>query len=88
MIQHCASPRGLMPLQTAMRQKLMLGLFLRIQSGAWSPPTAPRDTSWTFDDNARCTLRAEALGFDLVFSRNGWAKAAMAGRYLPRGTRA
>ncbi len=72
MIQHRANPSGLTPLQTAMRQPLMLGLFLPIQSGAWSPSTAPRDTSWTFDYNARCTVRAEELGFDLVFGLAQW----------------
>ena len=72
MIQHRASPRGLTPLQTAMRQPLMLGLFLPIQSGAWSPSTAPRDTSWTFDYNTRCIVRAEELSFDLVFGLAQW----------------
>ena len=72
MIQHRASPPGLTPLQTAMRQPLMLGLFLPIQSGAWSPSMAPRDTSWTFDYNARCAVRAEDLGFDLVFGLAQW----------------
>jgi len=71
-IQHRASPRGPTPLQTAMRQPLMLGLFLPIQSGAWSPSTAPRDTDWTFDYNARCAVRAEELGFDLVFGLAQW----------------
>lgn len=60
------------PLQAALRQPLMVGLFLPLQSGAWSPSTAPRDTSWTFDYNARCTLRAEQLGFDLVFGLAQW----------------
>jgi len=71
-IQHRANPSGLTPLQTAMRQPLMLGLFLPIQSGAWSPSTAPRDTSWTFDYNVRCAVRAEELGFDLVFGLAQW----------------
>ncbi len=50
----------------------MLGLFLPIQSGASSPSTAPRGTSWTFDYNARCTVMAERLGFDLVFGLAQW----------------
>ncbi len=66
------APHSLTPLQTAMRQPLMLGLFLPIQSGAWSPSTAPRGTDWTFDYNARCTVRAEELGFDLVFGLAQW----------------
>ncbi len=59
-------------LERAKRNPLMLGLFLPIQSGAWSPSTAPRQTSWTFDYNAQCTLRAEELGFDLVFGLAQW----------------
>lgn len=48
-------------------------LFLPLQSGAWSPSTAPRETSWTFDYNAQCTPpRAEQLGFDLVFGLAQW----------------
>src|SRR5260370_38212647 len=50
----------------------MRGLSLPIQSGAWSPSTAPRGTSWTFDYNARCAGRAEQLGFDLVFGLAQW----------------
>jgi FMNH2-dependent dimethyl sulfone monooxygenase len=62
----------LSPLEAAKRNPLMLGLFLPIQSGAWSPSTAPRGTSWTFDYNARCTMEAERLGFDLVFGLAQW----------------
>lgn len=60
------------PLEAVTRQPLMLGLFLPLQSGAWSPSLAPRLTSWTFDYNAECTRRAEALGFDLVFGLAQW----------------
>ena len=60
------------PLEAAKRNKLMLGLFLPLQSGAWSPSLAPRETSWTFAYNAECTRRAEALGFDLVFGLAQW----------------
>lgn len=60
------------PLERAMRNELMLGLFLPIQSGAWTPSTAPRETSWTFEYNKNCTLRAEQLGFDLVFGLAQW----------------
>jgi FMNH2-dependent dimethyl sulfone monooxygenase len=62
----------LKPLEEAKKNKLMLGLFLPLQSGAWSPSTAPRGTSWTFDYNSRCTVRAEELGFDLVFGLAQW----------------
>lgn len=59
-------------LEAAKRNRLMLGLFLPLQSGAWSPSQAPRETSWTFDYNAQCTQRAEAFGFDLVFGLAQW----------------
>ena len=62
----------LSPLEAAKQNPMMLGLFLPIQSGAWSPSTAPRETSWTFDYNARCTVMAEELGFDLVFGLAQW----------------
>ena len=60
------------PLSRVLRQKLMLGLFLPIQNGGWSPSTAPRGTDWTFDYNAALTRQAEALGFDLVFGLAQW----------------
>lgn len=59
-------------LEAAKRNKLMLGLFLPLQSGAWSPSLAPRETSWTFDYNAKCAKLAEAYGFDLVFGLAQW----------------
>ena len=63
---------GLTPLARAARNKLMLGLFIPLQQGAWSPSTAPRGTSWSFAYNAECTVRAEELGFDLVFGLAQW----------------
>lgn len=60
------------PLQQALQQPLMLGLFLPLQSGAWSPSTAPRGTSWSFEYNKHCAVRAEELGFDLVFGLAQW----------------
>ena len=63
---------GTTPLQHMQRHKLMLGLFLPMQEGAWSPSTAPRSTSWTFDYVAQCTTMAEDLGFDLVFGLAQW----------------
>jgi FMNH2-dependent dimethyl sulfone monooxygenase len=56
-----------------LRQPFLLGLFLPIQDGGWTPSTLPRTTSWTFDYNAALTRRAEALGFDLVFGLAQWA---------------
>ncbi|MBU2533579.1 MAG: LLM class flavin-dependent oxidoreductase, partial [Alphaproteobacteria bacterium] len=59
-------------LEEAKKNRLMLGLFLPLQSGAWSPSTAPRETSWSFEYNARCTQKAEDFGFDLVFGLAQW----------------
>ncbi|MFC4276641.1 LLM class flavin-dependent oxidoreductase [Achromobacter aloeverae] len=63
------------PLSRVLRQPLILGLFLPIQDGGWTPSTLPRTTTWTFDYNAALTRRAEALGFDLVFGLAQWASA-------------
>jgi FMNH2-dependent dimethyl sulfone monooxygenase len=60
------------PLARIMKQPMLLGLFLPIQSGGWSPSSLPRSTSWEFDYNARLTQRAEELGFDLVFGLAQW----------------
>ena len=60
------------PLSRAFAQPLMLGLFLPVQSGGWSASALPRGTDWTFDYNKQLTLRAEALGFDLVFALAEW----------------
>jgi FMNH2-dependent dimethyl sulfone monooxygenase len=60
------------PLERLPRHKLLLGLFLPMQEGAWSPSRAPRSTSWTFDYLARCTTRAEEFGFDLAFGLAQW----------------
>ena len=56
---------GLTALERARRQPLMLGLFIPLQQGAWSPSTWTRGTSWDFAYNAECTVRAEELGFDV-----------------------
>ena len=55
------------PFAHVIRQPLILGLFLPVQSGGWSASLLPRTTDWTFNYNAALTRRAEALGFDLVF---------------------
>lgn len=60
------------PLSRVLQQPMMLGLFLPIQNGGWSPSLLPRSTSWTFEYNAALTLQAEALGFDLVFGLAQW----------------
>src|SRR5260370_4710634 len=63
---------GLTPLERAARPPLMLGLFIPVQQGAWSPSTWARSTSWRFEYNAECTVRAEERGFDLVFGLAQW----------------
>jgi dimethylsulfone monooxygenase len=67
-----ADDAGLSPLERVRRQPFNLGLFLPIQNGGWSISTLPRSTDWRFDYNARLTLQAEALGFDLVFGLAQW----------------
>jgi FMNH2-dependent dimethyl sulfone monooxygenase len=64
------------PLSRALRQPMMLGLFLPIQAGGWTSSKSKRTTDWTFDYNAALTQQAEALGFDIVF---GLAQ------FLPKG---
>jgi FMNH2-dependent dimethyl sulfone monooxygenase len=63
---------GLTSFERAVRQPLMLGLFLPHQQGAWTPSKAPRGTLWTFDYNAELAVRADELGFDLVFALATW----------------
>src|SRR5215510_6714743 len=63
---------GLTSLERARRQPLILGLFIPLQQGAWSPSTWPRGTSWDFAYNAECAVRAEELGFDLAFGLAQW----------------
>ena len=76
-----SSVDGLRPLERAARHRLMLGLFIPLQQGAWSPSTWTRGTSWTFEYNAECTVRAEELGFDLVFGLAQWlGKGGYGGR--------
>jgi FMNH2-dependent dimethyl sulfone monooxygenase len=72
---------GLTPLGRACRHGLLLGLFLPLQQGAWSPSTWTRGTSWSFDYNAECAVRADELGFDLVFGLAQWlGKGGYGGR--------
>jgi dimethylsulfone monooxygenase len=60
------------PLSKAMRQPLMLGVFLPLQTGGWSQSTLPRGTDWTFDYNVTLTRAAEDLGFELAFGLSQW----------------
>jgi FMNH2-dependent dimethyl sulfone monooxygenase len=60
------------PLARLMESPFLVGLFLPIQSGAWTPSTAPRATAWTFPYNATLIKRAEQLGFDLAFGLAQW----------------
>lgn len=70
-----AARDGFSALERARRQPLMLGLFLPIQNGGWTPSTAPRGTDWGFDYNARLIVRAEEAGFDLAFGLAQWLGA-------------
>ena len=58
------------PLSRAARQPLMLGVFLNLQDIRFS--SHPTTNSWTFDYNVGIVQRAEALGFELAFSRTQW----------------
>jgi alkanesulfonate monooxygenase SsuD/methylene tetrahydromethanopterin reductase-like flavin-dependent oxidoreductase (luciferase family) len=60
------------PLSRAARQPLMLGLFLPLQTGAFSQSTLPRDTRWDFEYNRHLTSLAENAGFDFVFGLQQW----------------
>ncbi|MCM0593015.1 MAG: LLM class flavin-dependent oxidoreductase [Gloeotrichia echinulata CP02] len=60
------------PLSLALKQPILLGLFLPIQAGGWSASTLPRTTDWSFEYNKALVLRAESLGFDLVFALSQW----------------
>jgi len=66
------SSQALSPLEKIKQKDFILGLFLPMQQGAWSPSTAPRGTTWEFDYIAKCTQLAELLGFDLVFGLAQW----------------
>ncbi|MCC6982912.1 MAG: LLM class flavin-dependent oxidoreductase [Bauldia sp.] len=58
------------PASRAFRQPLALGLFLDLYQ---RPSRAGHaDADWTFESNLRLVQRAEALGFDLAFSRMQW----------------
>jgi len=67
-----AAQDGLSAIERAKRNPLMLGLFLPIQKGGWTPSSAPRGTAWDYGYNAGLTVRAEELGFDLVFGLAQW----------------
>ena len=63
---------GRTPLQRVTEQPFILGLFLPTQSGGWTPSLAPRGTSWHYEYNAKLAVRADELGFDLVFALAQW----------------
>jgi hypothetical protein len=54
----------------------MLGLFLPVQSGGWSPSALPRSTDWRFEYNKQLTLRAEAI------DAHTWRGHQVAHRYV------
>lgn len=60
------------PLSEVARQPLMLGLFLPTQNGAFSQSLLPRSTRWDFDYNRMLVQRAEAAGFEFIFSLQQW----------------
>lgn len=60
------------PYSQALKEPVLLGLFLPIQAGGWSASTLPRTTDWRFAYNRDLVLKAESLGFDLVFALSQW----------------
>jgi FMNH2-dependent dimethyl sulfone monooxygenase len=58
------------PLSRAARQPLLLGVFLNLQDIHIS--SYPTENTWTFDHNVEIVRQAEALGFELAFSRTQW----------------
>ena len=58
------------PLSKAAKQPLLLGVFLSLQDIHVS--SEPTSNSWTFDYNLKVVQQAEALGFELAFSRTQW----------------
>jgi len=58
------------PLSKALKQPLLLGVFLIMQDIRLS--NHPTSNTWTFDYNAKIVQQAEALGFELAFSRTQW----------------
>lgn len=58
------------PLSRALKQPLLLGLFLNLQDIRFSD--LPTSSTWTFDYNAELVKRADALGFEIAFSRTQW----------------
>ncbi|MBD2489339.1 LLM class flavin-dependent oxidoreductase [Aulosira sp. FACHB-615] len=63
---------ALSPLSQALKQPVLLGLFLPIQAGGWSASRLPRTTDWQFEYNKALVLKAETLGFDLIFALSQW----------------
>src|ERR1700761_850134 len=60
------------PLARAIKQPMMLGLFLPTQTGGFSQSTLPRSTNWHFEYNRDLTLAAEGHGFEFVFGLQQW----------------
>jgi FMNH2-dependent dimethyl sulfone monooxygenase len=58
------------PLAQAFQQPMMLGVFLNLQDIQRS--RLPTSNTWTFDYNAAIVRQADALGFELAFSRTQW----------------
>jgi hypothetical protein len=64
------------PLANALKQPLMLGVFLNLQDIRLS--TLPTSSTWTFDYNAEVVRKADDLASNLRSAvRNGCQKAAM-----------
>ena len=60
------------PLARAVKQPMMLGLFLPTQTGGFSKSTLPRSSRWDFDYIRDLTLTAERYGLVFVFGLQQW----------------
>ncbi|WP_439816304.1 LLM class flavin-dependent oxidoreductase [Zavarzinia sp. CC-PAN008] len=71
----------LAPRQRLLEKPFLLGLFLPLHQGGWTPSDVPRGTTWTFDYNAGLVREAERLGFDFTFGFASWLnKGGFGGR--------
>ncbi len=69
------------PIDRVRQREFIMGLFLPIQDGGWTPSTSSRGTEWSFGYNARLTQLAESLDFDLAFALAQWmGKGGYGGR--------
>lgn len=67
---------GLTPLERAAKNKMILGLFIPLQNGAWTPSTYPEELTGHLNTtpNVLSVLRNSVLTLCSVLP-SGWARA-------------